>query len=121
MNKLSNAQAAEVMADAASMLRAQASTINDLNEKLASRDQRDRVVKLAGAMHSKGLELDTTVDTLADRLEKAAAAGKLDAVEHAVDMVGPDMGMKLAQLTNDEPGVSSASSALEQFIVGGVG
>jgi type II secretory pathway component PulF len=121
MDKLSNAQAAEVLADAASTLRAQSAHINSLEEKLASRDRRDRVEKLAGMMHSKGLELDTSVDALADRLEKAAAAGKLEAVEHAVDLVGPDMGTKLAQLTNDEPGVSSASSALEQFIVGGVG
>lgn len=121
MEKLSNAQAAEVLSDAAAYIRAQGAQINELTEKLAARERRDRVEKLAVAMHAKGLELDTPVETLADRFEKTAAAGKLDAVEHAVDLVGPDMGTKLAQLTNDEPGVSSASSALEAFIVGTAG
>jgi hypothetical protein len=121
MNKISNAQAAQVLDDAASHIRAQAAHINELEEKLASRERRDRVEKLASLMHSKGLELDTPVETLADRFEKAAAAGKLEAVEHAVDLVGPDMGTKLAQLTNDEPGVSSGASTLEQFIVGVAG
>jgi hypothetical protein len=121
MDKIANAQAAEVLQDAAAFIRAAGAQISELQEKLAARERRDRVEKLAGAMHAKGLELDTTVETLADRLEKTAAAGKLDAVEHAVDLVGPDMGTKLAQLTNDDAGASSASSALEQFIVGDVG
>lgn len=123
MNKLSNAQIAEVLADASATLRAQQAHIGELTDKLASKERRERVEKLASEMHRKGLELDTQVEALADRLEKAAFAGKLDAVEHAVDLVGPDMGTKLAQLTNDEPGPSSsfASSDLERYIVGGVG
>ncbi len=122
MNKISNAQIAEVLTDASATLRAQQATINDLQDKLASRERRDRVEKLASEMHRKGLELDTTVDALADRLEKAAEAGKLDAVEHAVDLVGPDMGTKLAQLTNDNPEMGSGGSTdLERYIVGGVG
>lgn len=123
MDKIANAQAAEVLTDAATTLRSQAAEIGELREKLASRERRDRVMKLAGAMHNKGLELDTAVESLADRLEKTAAAGKIDAVEHAVDLIGPDMGTKLAQLTNDDAtGASSAaSSALENFIVGNVG
>jgi two-component sensor histidine kinase len=119
MDKISNAQAAEVLMDAATALREQASTINDLEQKLASRDQRDRVMKLAHVMHDKGINADVDVNALADRLEKDAAAGKLDTIEAAVDFVGPDMGTKLASINHDEPGVSSASSALEQFIVGG--
>jgi hypothetical protein len=119
MNKISNANAAEVLMDAATALREQASHINALEEKLASRDLRDRVVKIASAMHSKGINSDLDVGALADRLEKDAAAGKLDTIEAAVDFVGPDMGTKLASLNNDEPGVSSASSDLEQFIVAG--
>lgn len=122
MEKLSNAQIAEVLTDASATLRSQQAHINDLEEKLASKDRRDRVTKLAGEMHRKGLELDTNVDALADRLEKAAEAGKLDTLEHAVDLVGPDMGTKLAQLTSDEPGARSGSSSdLEQFIVGVTG
>jgi hypothetical protein len=121
MDKLSNAQAAEVLSDAAAYIRAQGAQINDLTEKLAARERRDRVEKLAGTMHAKGLELDISADALADRLEKTAAAGKLDAYEHAVDLVGPDMGTKLAQLTNDAPGDSSSGSAFESYIVGTAG
>lgn len=122
MEKISNAQIAEVMADAAATLRAQQATINDLQDKLASKERRERVEKLAGEMHRKGLELDTNVDALADRLEKAAEAGKLEAVEQAVDLVGPDMGTKLASLTNDDSGMGSASSSdLERYIVGAAG
>jgi hypothetical protein len=120
--KISSAQMAEVFRDASTTLRAQQAHINELETKLASRDQRDRVTKLASEMHRKGLELDTDVGTLADRLEKAAEAGKLDAIEVGVDLVGPDMGQKLASLTNDDgPGASSAASDFERYIVGTAG
>ena len=120
--KLSHAQVAEVMRDAASTLRTQQAYIGELETKLAERNQRDRVEKLAGEMHRKGLELDVPVNALADRLEKAAEAGKLEVAELAVDLVGPDMGQKLASLTNDDgPGASSAASDLERFIVGSAG
>lgn len=121
MDKISNAQIAEVMTDAAATLRTQQATITDLQDKLASKERRDRVEKLAAEMHRKGFELDTKVDDLADRLEKAAST-ELDVVEHAVDLVGPDMGQKLAQLTNDDAAPSAAvSSDLERFIVGQAG
>jgi|SRR5580700_9680842 hypothetical protein len=123
MDKLSNAQGAEVLTDAAALIRAQDATISELTEKLAAKERRERVEKLAAAMHTKGVNLDVPVETLIDRLEKTAAAGKLETVEQAVDFIGPDMGEKLAQLNNhDERGASSGSSAFEQFIIaGGVG
>ena len=122
MDKVSSQQIAEVMADAASTLRSQQETIHELQDKLASRSMRDRVEKLAHNMHEKGLELDSSVEVLADRLEKMAEAApeKLDAIEHGVDLVGPDMGAKLASLTSDEkPG--AGASEFERFIVGTVG
>jgi soluble cytochrome b562 len=126
MDKISNAQIAEVLSDASATLRAQQAHISDLEEKLASKERRDRVEKLASEMHRKGLELDTDVETLADRLEKTASAGKLDAVEQAVDMVGPDMGAKIGRASHnpnhDDAGDSSGSANdLERFIVGDVG
>ena len=122
MDKLSNAQLAEVIADGAATLRTQQAYIGELEEKLASKESRDRVEKLAASMHTKGLGLDVPVADLADKLEKTAAAGKLDAFEHAVDLVGPDMGRKLASI-NEEAGAGSGagSSDLESFIVGDVG
>jgi uncharacterized protein Yka (UPF0111/DUF47 family) len=123
MDKISSQQLADVMSDAASTLRSQQETIHDLQSKLASRSMRDRVEKLAHSMHEKGIELDSSVEVLADRLEKMAEAtpGKLDAIEHGVDMVGPDMGMKVAQLTSDVSEPGAQASDFERFIVGTVG
>ena len=122
MDKLSNAQLAEVIADGAATLRTQQAYIGELEEKLASKERRDRVEKLAAAMHTKGLDLDVPVADLADKLEKTAAAGKLDAFEHAVDLVGPDMGMKVASLTSDSSeGIAQGTTDFERFILGTVG
>lgn len=121
MNKISNAQMAEVLSDAATTLRAQQAYIGELEEKLASKETRERVEKLASAMHQKGLELDVTVSDLADCLEKAAEQQKLDVIEEAVNLTGPDMGSKLASLTHDVTGGSSGSTDLERYIVGHAG
>jgi uncharacterized protein Yka (UPF0111/DUF47 family) len=123
MDKNSSQQVANVLADAATTLRSQQETIHELQSKLASRSMRDRVEKLASAMHNKGIELDSSVEVLADRLEKMAEAtpGKLDAIEHGVDMVGPDMGMKVAQLTSDGAPEAGAISDLERYIIGHAG
>ena len=123
--KVSAAAAAEVFRDAATALRKQASYISELEGELAARTQRDRVTKLAAAMHEKGLELDVDANDLADRLEKAASAGKLDAIEAGVELVGPDMGQKLASLTNnnniDDGTGTPGTSDFERFIVGSTG
>lgn len=121
MNKLSDAQRAEVLHDAAATLRSQQAYISELESKLAAVQTRDRVEKLAEQMHSKGLDLDTPVEVLADRLEKAASDNKLEAIEQAVEMIGPDMGTKIAQLTNEEQRVSIGSSDLERYLTGAVG
>jgi hypothetical protein len=121
MDKISNAQIAGVLQDAATILRTQQSHIHDLEEKLAARDQRDRAEKIASEMHRKGLELDVTVDELAARLEKAGE-DKLATIETAVDMVGPDMGSKIAQVNNHDGGATSDSNSnLERYILGDAG
>lgn len=120
--KISGAQMAEVFRDAATCLRKLAARNDELEMQLTARDQRDRVTKLASEMHRKGLELDVDAGALADRLEKAAEAGKLDAIEIGVDLVGPDMGQKLASLTNDDGiGTSPGASDFERYIVGTAG
>jgi hypothetical protein len=124
MEKISNEQFAEVLRDASTTLRMQQSLISDLEEKLASRDRRDRVEKVASEMHRKGINLETPIETLADNLEKAAEQGKLDAIEQGVSFVGPDMGEKIGQAahnTNQDAAGTPGSSDLERFIVGGVG
>ena len=124
MEKISTAQIAEVMRDAATTLRTQQAIIDEQAEKIASMERRDRVEKLASDMHRKGIGLDKGVDELADSLEKAAAAGKLESIEQAVDFVGPDMGEKIGQAgfnPNQDASGASGSSDFERFIVGGVG
>lgn len=119
--KLSSAKVAEVLADAAVTLRKVAAERDQYKKLAESLTQRDKVEKLAAQMHQKGIDLDTPVEALADRLEKAAEQGKLDTIEAAVDMVAPDMGTKLATLTNDENRNPLGGSPLEQYLVGDVG
>ena len=119
MDKISNAQIAEVLSDAASTLRSQQAHISDLEEKLAARDLNDRSAKIASEMHRKGLELDVDVNELASRLEKVGEE-KLATIEQAVDLVGPDMGSKIASINHDG-GHTSDSSNLERFILGDAG
>jgi len=119
MDKVSNAQIAEVLSDAASTLRSQQVYIHELEEKIASGKQKERAEKIASEMHRKGIELDVSVEDLADRLQKTAAE-KLDTIEKAVDLVGPDMGSKIGSVSN-ERGDSSGSNDLERFILGDAG
>ena len=120
MNKISNAQVVELLSDAASTMRAQQAHIQELETKVANSELRDRAEKIAHQMHAKGLETDTSVDALATRLEKAAASD-LTAIERAVEIVGPDMGQKIAQLAQDESVPIPGTSDLERFIVGHAG
>lgn len=122
MEKLSNEQLATLFHDGATTIRKQASKIVDLEEKLASKELRERTEKIASSMHDKGVRTDVTRELLVDELEKEAAAGRLEAIEKAVEMIGPDMG-KFAHASrnpnSDDQG--NVSSDLERFIVGGVG
>lgn len=121
MNKISNAQIAEVLADAAAVLRTQSEKIAELEAEREARGVHDRVTKIASEMHRKGINLDTSIPMLIESLEKAAEQQKLEAIEQAVEMVGPDMGSKLAHINNDEQRVSLGSSDLERFIIGAAG
>jgi hypothetical protein len=119
--KLSSAKVAEVLADAATALRKVAGDRDHWKKVATDLQRRDKAEKLASHMHDKGIDLDTPVETLADRLEKAAEQGKLDSIEQAVELVGPDMGTKIAQLSNDESRIGLGGSDLERFVVGEVG
>lgn len=121
MDKVAYSQVAELLKVAHDTLPALAKERDLYREKCAQYERRERAEKVAEAMHRKGIETDTDLSTLADRLEKAAEAGKLDVVQQAVDFVSPDMGTKLAQLTNDESRIPLGSTDLERYLVGGVG
>ncbi|WP_394831712.1 hypothetical protein LVJ94_34885 [Pendulispora rubella] len=119
MNKLSYAEISEVLREAPAVIRALVDENRALAEKVAHKERRERVEKLASAMHEKGIHLDVGLPALADRLEKDAGEGRsLEVIEQAVDLVSPDMGARLAQL--DVEG-SALAGDFERFLVGGVG
>lgn len=121
MNKLSTEKKAQVLSEVPGVIRGLAEENRNLREKVASFELRTKVEKIASEMHRKGINQDVSLDDLADNLEKAASEGQLGAIEKAVEMVGPDMGAKLAQLTTDDSGTSPGSTDLERYLVGGVG
>jgi len=121
MKKLSNEQISQVLSEAPGVIRALVDENTTLRAKVAQMERREAAEKLAETMHNKGLELDVSYDDLADRLEKAAEQGKLETIREAVDMIGPDMGSKMASLSNNDGQHAAMASEMERYIVGGVG
>ena len=123
MNKLSSDQLQQVLDAVPGTLRSLAAERDYWRKEAQARMLREDAEKVAHAMHEKGINSDVPINSLIETLEKAAAQGKLEKIADAVDMVGPDMGLKIASLTNDESSVASGvvQNELERFIVGGVG
>jgi len=121
MKKISSEQISQVLSEAPGVIRALVSENETLRAKVAHMERRDQAEKLAEAMHTKGLELDVTHEDLVDRLEKAAEQGKIETIREAVDMIGPDMGAKMAQLSNNDGQHAAVGTDFERFLVGGVG
>jgi hypothetical protein len=117
---------AQVLQDAANIVRAVSAERDELAEKLAaeqrktaSYERRVSAEKVAAMMHQKGINTDIDFPTLVADLEKAASEGKLDTIEEAVEMVGPDMGLKTASINHDAP--AATGSDFERFLTGTVG
>lgn len=123
MDKLSSDQLQQVLDAVPGTLRSLAAERDYWKKEAHSRMLREDAEKVAHAMHEKGINTDVSIDSLVEKLEKAAAEGKLGQIADAVDMVGPDMGLKIASLTNDGSSVASGvvQNELERFIMGGVG
>jgi len=111
----------ELLEAAPPALRKLASERDFYKEKCAKLERREAAEKVATVMQQKGIDTDTPFETLVDRMEKAAEQGKLEQIQAAVDMVGPDMGTKMAQIAGGEDRISAGSSDLERFIAGAVG
>ncbi len=116
---------AQVLRDSAQLVRSVSTERDDLAIKLAASEAQNAVYerrieceKVAASMHSKGIRTDEEFSAVVDDLEKSAAAGKLEAIEQAVDMVAPDMSFKTASIT-DAPAASG--SEFERFLLGDVG
>ena len=116
---------AEVLQAAGTAIRNVAAERDELENKLASAEAKNQMYerrvmaeKVAAQMHNKGINTDTDFSSLVAELEKAASEGKLDTIENAVEMVGPDMSLKTASI-HDSPRASGNS--FEAFLLGGVG
>jgi len=117
---------ARLVADSATTLKKLASERDTYKEKVASLEEQNATLlrrmeaeKVAAEMHSKGIRTEVPFDTLSERLEKEAAAGKLETIKQALEMTGPDM-MKEAFISEDGT-AGDATSEFEQFINGSVG
>lgn len=121
MNKLSAEQINQVFSQVPGTLRKLAAERDFWKQEAETRMQHDEATKVASMMHEKGINADVPIKDLIEQLEKAASNGRLPQIAEAVEMVGPDMGTKIASLTNDENRAQGGSSAFESFILGGVG
>ena len=115
MEKISREDELRVLAEAPTVIRKLASERDYYREKLAARERRDRLEKIAMAMIEKGLR-EGSIQEVADNLEKEATSGQfdLDVTEQAVNMVGPDMG-KAASVS--ETVRSGGHTDFENFIM----
>lgn len=108
MNKLSSTKVAEVLAQVPIALRALSQENQELKEKLASYEKRDRVTKIASQMEAKNLNPETTFE------EKVAAlmeSNDLNTYEKAIELSARQV--KLAALS-DHPG--NPSNAEDAFV-----
>jgi len=117
LEKVGQDKAAEAMLEAAQVIRAVTDERDQALAKLAAIEQHTRCEKLASAMAAKNLTSEPH-DYVVSNLEKMAAQGKLDELERAVAMVGPDMGQKIAHLSNDEHHAQGGTSPLETYLLG---
>jgi hypothetical protein len=120
VEKLSSEQVQEIFGEVPGVIRSLVEENEALQAKVASFERQAASEKVAHKMIEKGLNNDKPFEVLVDELSKEAEAGRLGEIERAVDMVGPDMGQKIARVSGD--GQSSAGSTdFERFIVGGIG
>lgn len=115
MDKESKSKFAKVLKEASAVITALTEERDAALAKVAQHERHERAVKVASEMHRKGLD-DTPLDKLAERLEGLASQGKLDSFEQAVEMVGDNMGSKLASLSDDR-GTSVGSNDLERYLM----
>jgi len=119
MAELDKEKVAKVLADSAQALRSVTAERDKLAQANRLMERRFEAQKLASVMHEKGINRDVDTDTLVNDLEKAAEAGRLPAIQEAMDMMAPNMGFT-GTLTNDDAH-GGGESAFESFIIGGVG
>lgn len=120
--KISAAQAAQVMAEVPGVLLKLASERDEAVEKLAAAQVEldgyrleKRMAKIAARMADKGIGSGLTVEEHLAHVKEAHASGRsLDAIEEAVDMSAPDGSFgKIAEHTD-----ANGGSQLESYLLG---
>lgn len=114
MDKQSTIKAAQVLADAAAVIRQVTTERDDALAKLASIEQQQEAEKVASVMREKGLGNE---DQIREVIEKAASQGRMAVLKEAVDLAGPDMWKKTAQLSDDRRGTTGTGSDLENYLL----
>lgn len=120
MNKISSEQAGQILAQVAPTLRAQQGAIEsltaekqELTEKVAFYQRRERAEKIATQLEAKGLDPETS---FTQKVEGLMSTDKnLDVIEEAVGMSAPQM--KLASLSDSPGNPSDAKSSFEAAIL----
>lgn len=118
MDKQSSAKIAQVLRDTSETLLSVTAERDVLATKCAAYERREQATKVASKLHDKGCRLETELPELVDELEKAAAAGQLDAIAQAAEMIGPNMSFGT---TNQGAEGSGGSDSFTNFLVGDVG
>lgn len=120
MDKISMSKVAEVLADAAAVIRQVTQERDEAVSKLAHIEQRREVEKLAAQMQAKGLTSEPT-EYVIENLEKAAQEGRLSNLREAVDLVAPDMWSKFAHPSDDRRDHVGVGNDLERYLEGAFG
>lgn len=118
MNKESSIKMAQVIHDTREALLSVTAERDAFKAKCAAYDLRAEATKVATVLHDKGLELDTELPDLVERLEKEAAAGRLPTIAAAAEMIGPNMSFGSA---HHDAGASGGGDVFTNFLVGNVG
>lgn len=116
MNKISHAEAGQMMKLAADSLRALSEENQDLKGKLAHYEKKEHAEKVAHLMEEKGIEPELSYQEKVAGLMKR---DRLDVVEEAVGLAAPQM--KLASVHDDArvsvegSGEADGDMAAQQF------
>lgn len=122
MEKVSQEQVLEVMEKVGHAIRGLTAERDEAVAKVAMYERRFEAEKVASVMIQKGATNDS-YEHVVEQMEKAAERGELDVIRRALDLSGPDMGEKVAQMVGDENSYASDGSAsdFERCIMGDIG
>jgi hypothetical protein len=112
MNKISSHDAASLLKQAGAAIRTLKQERNDLTQKVASFEKRERMEKIARDMEEKGLSTELTFEQKVAALDKAP---NLAVTEEAIKLAAPQ-GHGFGVIS-DQP--SGSTSPFEHFIMTG--